>query len=104
MSLAKALTGRPAPTPSPARQSWHGELRGHAEAWWKWPQKQAKHGVNFTEVVKSVMDHAPLDTTICLDAGTFAAPVYRHFNFRGEQRLMAPLAGAMGYGTPAALS
>ncbi len=102
--LAKALTNRPAPAPSPARQAWHAELRGHAEAWWKWPQKAAKHGVNFTEVVKSVMDHAPLDTTICLDAGTFAAPVYRHFNFRGNQRLMAPLAGAMGYGTPAALS
>jgi acetolactate synthase-1/2/3 large subunit len=50
------------------------------------------------------MNRTPLDTTICLDAGTFAAPVYRHFTFKTGQRLMAPLAGAMGYGTPAALA
>ena len=41
---------------------------------------------------------------LCLDAGTFAAPVYRHFGFDFPQRLMAPLAGAMGYGTPAAVA
>jgi acetolactate synthase-1/2/3 large subunit len=41
---------------------------------------------------------------LCVDAGTFAAPVYRHFPFVPPQRLMAPLSGAMGYGTPAAVA
>jgi acetolactate synthase-1/2/3 large subunit len=41
---------------------------------------------------------------VCLDAGTFAAPIYRHFPFTYPQRLMAPLSGAMGYGTPAAVA
>src|SRR3546814_16597244 len=47
---------------------------------------------------------APDDAVVCLDAGTFAAPVYRHFKFRAQQRLLSPLAGAMGYGTPAAVA
>ena len=104
VGLVLALSKQPAPPPSASRQAWHQELRAHAQAWWKWPDRQALQGINFVEVVKSVMEQAPADTTICLDAGTFAAPVYRHFTFRSGQRLMAPLAGAMGYGTPAALS
>src|SRR5699024_11330837 len=39
-----------------------------------------------------------------LDAGTFAAPVYRNFPFHPSQRLVAPLSGAMGYGVPAAIA
>ena len=104
VGLVNALTQTAAPTPTPARQAWLHTLRGHAQSWAAWPNRMPKQGVNFTEVVHAVMDHAPLDTTICLDAGTFAAPVYRHFTFKTGQRLMAPLAGAMGYGTPAALA
>jgi len=104
VGLVKALTQTTAPTPGPAREQWLKTLRAHAQSWAAWPNRIPKQGVNFTEVVHAVMDHAPLDTTICLDAGTFAAPVYRHFTFKTGQRLMAPLAGAMGYGTPAALA
>lgn len=104
VGLVKALTLSAAPTPTEARQAWLKTLRAHAQSWAAWPNRTPKQGVNFTEVVRAVMDHAPLDTTICLDAGTFAAPVYRHFTFKSGQRLMAPLAGAMGYGTPAALA
>ncbi len=104
IGLVKALTRAQAPTPDAVRQAWLNTLRNHAQTWAAWPNRTPKQGVNFTEVVHAVMDHAPLDTTICLDAGTFAAPVYRHFTFKTGQRLMAPLAGAMGYGTPAALA
>lgn len=41
---------------------------------------------------------------MCVDAGTFAAPIYRHFQFQPPQRLMAPVSGAMGYGVPAAIA
>jgi len=100
--LAETLISFPAKHAD--RSNWIGSLREHAQAWWAWPTREAKKGINYAQVVRSVMEHAPLDTTICLDAGTFAAPVYRHFQFRTGQRLMAPLAGAMGYGTPAALA
>jgi acetolactate synthase-1/2/3 large subunit len=55
-------------------------------------------------VVKAVREQASADAIVCLDAGTFAAPVYRHFGFVPPQRLMSPLSGTMGYGTPAAIA
>ena len=69
-----------------------------------WPQQTATDGVEFSQVVKAVMDGANDQTTICLDAGTFAAPVYRYAPFTAGRRLMSPLAGAMGYGVPSALA
>lgn len=102
VKLASALTARPAKHAD--RTGWIQTLREHAQAWWAWPTREAKKGIHYAQVVRAVMEQAPLNTTICLDAGTFAAPVYRHFTFKTGQRLMAPLAGAMGYGTPAALA
>ena len=104
VALVRALTQANAIQPGTARQDWLKVLRQHALPYAAWPNRQAKQGVNFTDVVRAVAENASRDTTICLDAGTFAAPVYRHFNFKAGQRLMAPLAGAMGYGTPAALA
>lgn len=104
VALVRALTQANATQPGSVRQEWLQTLRQHSQPYAAWPTRVAKKGVNFTDVVRAVADNASRDTTICLDAGTFAAPVYRHFNFKSGQRLMAPLAGAMGYGTPAALA
>lgn len=104
VALVRALTQANATQPGTERQEWLKILRQHSQPYAAWPNRKAKKGVNFTEVVRAVADMATPDTTVCLDAGTFAAPVYRHFCFKTGQRLMAPLAGAMGYGTPAALA
>ncbi len=104
VALVRALTQANATQPGSARQEWLKALRQHSEPYAAWPNREAKKGVNFTDVVRAVAENASRHTTVCLDAGTFAAPVYRHFNFKSGQRLMAPLAGAMGYGTPAALA
>lgn len=104
VALVRALTQANATQPGTERQEWLKILRQHSKPYAAWPNRKAKKGVNFTEVVRAVADRATPDTTVCLDAGTFAAPVYRHFCFKTGQRLMAPLAGAMGYGTPAALA
>ncbi len=87
-----------------SRAAWLQRLRQIHAAHVKWPSNTTRGGVDFSKVVRSVSEHAPDDAVICLDAGTFAAPVYRHFPFAGRQRLMAPLSGAMGYGTPAAIA
>ncbi|MDN3988834.1 thiamine pyrophosphate-dependent enzyme [Zwartia vadi] len=104
VALVRALTQANATQPGTERQEWLKILRQHSQPYAAWPNRKAKKGVNFTEVVRAVADMATPDTTVCLDAGTFAAPVYRHFCLKTGQRLMAPLAGAMGYGTPAALA
>ena len=89
---------------SAARRQWAVELRQTHEHIARWPDRRADDGVPFSEVIRQVKAQAPSDVRICLDAGTFAAPVYRHFGFDFPQRLMAPLSGAMGYGTPAAIA
>ena len=90
--------------PIAARCEWASELRQIHLRNAAWPQRQADDGVRFAQVVRHLKALAPPDVRVCLDAGTFAAPVYRHFGFDFPQRLMAPLAGAMGYGTPAAVA
>lgn len=91
-------------THMPSREAWARELRQVQLQIAAWPQRAADDGVRFVEVVRQLKARAPSDLRVCLDAGTFAAPVYRHFGFDFPQRLMAPLAGAMGYGTPAAVA
>ena len=87
-----------------SRAAWAQQLRQVHEQIAAWPERLADDGVRFFEVVRHLRALAPRDLRVCLDAGTFAAPVYRHFGFEPPQRLMAPLSGAMGYGTPAALA
>lgn len=105
ISLVQALT-EPGNlhTAGPQRQAWIDRLKALQQAHARWPERTATDGVDFTEVIRRLARVAPQNTAICVDAGTFAAPVYRHFPFVFPQRLMSPLAGAMGYGTPAAIA
>ena len=57
--------------------------------------------VKLVEVVGQTL---PPDAILTLDAGTFAAPAYRIVPFRPPQRLLAPIAGSMGFGVPAAVA
>lgn len=104
LALASDLTPREPPQIAENRRGWSRQLRGIFETIAAWPTRQADDGVTFAHVVRALAHQAPKDAIICLDAGTFAAPVYRHFPFTYPQRLMAPLSGAMGYGTPAAVA
>lgn len=104
IALARELASRARTGQAPASSRWHARLRALFEDYARWPERNPADGVDFAAVVRSIAAHAPDDAIICLDAGTFAAPVYRHFGLRGQQRLMAPISGAMGYGTPAAIA
>jgi acetolactate synthase-1/2/3 large subunit len=104
VALAQALVrdgGAPVPT---ARLEWARRLRRCYEEIAAWPTARAGEDVDFVEVVRALVPLVGRDTIVCLDAGSFAAPVYRHVPFEYPQRLMAPLSGAMGYGTPAAVA
>lgn len=104
VALVADLTPRELPSISQTRREWGLQLRDIHNQIAAWPTRTADDGVTFTRVVRSLANQAPTSTIVCLDAGTFAAPVYRHFPFTFPQRLMAPLSGAMGYGTPAAVA
>ena len=104
IALANKLAER-APDKDEKSSLWVKSLRDIYQQSAAWPTPpHANDGVAFWKVVKSVAEHAAKDAIICLDAGTFAAPVYRNFPFHPSQRLVAPLSGAMGYGVPAAIA
>jgi len=104
VELARALTPARRPDTSQARTAWTRRLKDLFDAHAAWPQRTTEDGIDFVQVVKAVREQASRDAIVCLDAGTFAAPVYRHFGFVPPQRLMSPLSGTMGYGTPAAIA
>ncbi len=104
VELARALTPAANPAVPQARVAWASRLRQLRETHAAWPQRTPEDGIDFVQVVKAVRAQARGDAIVCVDAGTFAAPVYRHFGFVPPQRLMSPLSGTMGYGTPAAIA
>ena len=104
VELALALTPASMQETAPARSAWTHRLKAIFEDFSAWPQRSPEDGIDFVQVVKALRQQARPDAIVCLDAGTFAAPVYRHFGFAPPQRLMSPLSGTMGYGTPAAIA
>lgn len=106
-ATAAALAELPATGEGLARDDWAATLRAIRQQTAAWPpaaEPPADGRIPFSLVVQALAAQAPADVAICLDAGTFAAPVYRHFPFAYPQRLLASQSGAMGYGTPAAIA
>ena len=104
IKLAAALTAQ-APDKPGTDAAWLENWKNFRQSYMSWPAfEQRTDGIEFAEIVKAISEAGGDDLTICLDAGTFAAPVYRHVPFTPGRRLMSPLSGAMGYGTPAAMA
>jgi acetolactate synthase-1/2/3 large subunit len=54
--------------------------------------------------VATMLDTLPADTIICNGAGNFAGWWHRYWRYAGYPSQLAPTAGAMGYGVPAAVA
>jgi acetolactate synthase-1/2/3 large subunit len=98
-----ALEGCQAGAPA-GRAAWCAELRGLQTAEAAWAPRTAADGVVFPNVVAALGARLTDDAIVTLDAGTFGAPFYRKVAWRLGQRLLAPIAGSMGYGMPAAVA
>jgi acetolactate synthase-1/2/3 large subunit len=61
-------------------------------------------GVNFGAILVWLRNSIPSDTILCNGAGNFAAWIHRFYRFRQFATHIAPAAGAMGYGVPAAVA
>jgi acetolactate synthase-1/2/3 large subunit len=92
-----------APPPN-RRGQWIERLHKiHAERA-RWQPVAAKDGVWFGHVVGALIRHAPADAILITDAGNFSGWLHRHFPFSGRHRLLGVIAGAMGFGMPAAVA
>jgi len=102
-SVLAALGQRNAGAPS-GRGAWNAELRAIHSADAAWTVRTADDGVVFANVVAALGPRLADDAIVTLDAGTFGAPFYRKIAWKLGQRLLAPIAGSMGYGMPAAVA
>jgi acetolactate synthase-1/2/3 large subunit len=60
--------------------------------------------VNLGEIVVDLRDKLPPDAVICNGAGNFSIWVHRYHRYRRYGTQLAPNAGSMGYGVPAAIA
>jgi acetolactate synthase-1/2/3 large subunit len=98
-----ATVGNP-PAALPDRAAWIGALSEQRRRIATPRSFDVDDGIPFEEVVVAIGEALPEDAIVTVDAGTFGAPVYRVIDFRPPQRLLAPIAGALGFGVPAAVA
>jgi acetolactate synthase-1/2/3 large subunit len=97
--FAEAAVAVPAPAaPSPAG------VEAHAE-WLAWNTPAPfETKVDLGQCVAAMRDALPADTIICNGAGNFSGWWHRYWPYGGLGTQLAPTAGAMGYGPPAAVA
>ncbi len=87
-----------------------GAARGQAQAahadYLEWSEKPTEQpgSVNFGAVMVWLREHLPPDAIICNGAGNYAAWIHRFFRMRRFGQHVAPTAGSMGFGVPAAVA
>jgi acetolactate synthase I/II/III large subunit len=87
-------------------QPLHGQAEAaHAEYldWTEQPTEQPG-SVNFGAIMVWLREYLPTDAIICNGAGNYASWIHRFFRMRRFGQHVAPTAGSMGFGVPAAVA
>jgi acetolactate synthase I/II/III large subunit len=104
-------------TPSAFAAALEGLARPKTVAWsaatpvahaefieWTAKPPQLPGPVNLGEIIAGLRDKLPAETIICNGAGNFSIWVHRFWRYRHYASQLAPIAGSMGYGVPAAIA
>ena len=84
--------------------SFDAGAQAHTE-WLEWATpKPNDHALDLGMCVQTMRDTLPADTVICNGAGNFSGWWHRFWKYEGFPSQLAPTAGAMGYGVPAAVA
>ena len=77
----------------------------HTE-WLDWSTPKPREGVELDlgMCVAAMRERLPADTIICNGAGNFSSWWHRYWHYSAAPSQLAPTAGAMGYGVPAAVA
>jgi acetolactate synthase-1/2/3 large subunit len=101
-AFAGALERLAPPTNAP----WSDDAKALHAAFLAWTDKATAvpGNVNLGDAIVSLRDKLPPDAVICNGAGNFSVWVHRYHRFRRYGTQLAPCAGSMGYGVPAAVA
>ena len=84
--------------------SFDAGQEAHLE-WLDWTTaKPAPYPLDMAACVSAMRDALPGDSIICNGAGNFSGWWHRYWHYDGFPTQLAPTAGAMGYGVPAAVA
>jgi acetolactate synthase-1/2/3 large subunit len=94
-----------------AADLWNDQLlhigagqEAHRE-WLEWRSvKPAPYALDMAACVIAMREMLPADSIICNGAGNFSGWWHRYWHYDGFPTQLAPTAGAMGYGVPAAIA
>jgi acetolactate synthase-1/2/3 large subunit len=97
-AAAEALPARDAP-------AWAGEAEAAHAAFLDWQAPQPNPGpVQLGDLFAWLRGRLPPEAIVANGAGNYAGWVGRHHRFRRWRTQLAPTAGSMGYGVPAAIA
>jgi acetolactate synthase-1/2/3 large subunit len=90
----------------PTNAPWADDAKALHAAFLAWTDKATSvpGAVNLGDVIVSLRDKLPADAVVCNGAGNFSVWVHRYHRFRRYGTQLAPIAGSMGYGVPAAIA
>jgi acetolactate synthase I/II/III large subunit len=91
--------------PQPPQPRWRAETTLAHDEYLAFSEKptEVPGGVNLGAIMVWLRDNLPDDAMLCNGAGNFAAWIHRFYRFRKFATQIAPTAGSMGYGVPAAI-
>ena len=72
--------------------------------WASYKPAEAPPALDMAACVTAMREALPADTIICNGAGNFSGWWHRYWRYEGLPTQLAPTAGAMGYGVPAAVA
>jgi acetolactate synthase I/II/III large subunit len=97
-SFADAVSGLDLPR-------FAGGAAAHADyRAWSTPTPRDGVTLDLGQCVLAMREALPADTIICNGAGNFSGWWHRYWRYAGTDTQLAPTAGAMGYGVPAAVA
>ena len=92
-------------SPAPVERPWSKSTRDLRQGYLDWTQPlPGRADVNLSEVVCTLRDALPADAIIANGAGNYTAWIHRFHRYRELGSQLAPTAGSMGYGLPAAVT
>ncbi|MEM1133311.1 MAG: thiamine pyrophosphate-binding protein [Pseudomonadota bacterium] len=84
--------------------SFNAGAEAHEE-WLQWSTPQPSDAtLDLGQCVAAMREHCPADSIICNGAGNFSGWWHRYWPYGAMPSQLAPTAGAMGYGVPAAVA
>jgi acetolactate synthase-1/2/3 large subunit len=87
-----------------ARESWVSAINGFIRDFMIFRSPTPDDGVDFGEVVMAIAELAPRNAVVTTDAGNMSTWVHRHWPMTPRNLLLGGIAGAMGFGVPAAVA